>query len=108
MKEINLSDAVEISDGIYWVGTGTKNFLSRNTYLRCFNGSGKKSAMIIDPGPTVDLEVLIRKVGSVIGSISKVNVVFMNHQDPHVVGNAPFLARSNPNTLMLATEDTCR
>jgi len=108
MNDIDLSQAVEISDGIHWVGTGTKNFLSRNAYLRCYNGSGKKNAMIIDPGPAVDLDVLIRKVSDVLGSVSQVNMVFMNHQDPDVVGNAPYLARSNPNTLMLATEDTWR
>ncbi|MGB9081901.1 MAG: MBL fold metallo-hydrolase [Desulfuromonadaceae bacterium] len=108
MQEMDLSKAVEISDGIHWVGTGTKNFLSRNAYLRCYNGSGKKNAMVIDPGPTVDLDVLIQKVSIVLGSISQVNMVFMNHQDPDVVGNAPFLARSNPNTLMLTTEDTWR
>lgn len=108
MQEIDLSKAVEISDGIHWVGTGTKNFLSRNAYLRCYNGSGKKNAMIIDPGPAVDLDILIRKVSDVLGSISQVNMVYMNHQDPDVVGNAPYLAKSNPNTLMLATEDTWR
>jgi len=108
MQQIDLSKAVEISDGIYWVGNGAKNFLSRNSYLRCYNGSGKKNALVIDPGPSVDLDVLIHKVTDVIGSISQVNMVFMNHQDPDVVGNATYLARSNPNTLMLATEDTWR
>jgi flavorubredoxin len=108
MQEIDLSKAVKISDDIYWVGTGTQNFLSRNSYLRSYNSADKKNAMIIDPGPVVDLDVLINKVSSVIGSVSQVNMVFMNHQDPDVVGNAPYLARSNPNTLMLATEDTWR
>jgi flavorubredoxin len=104
----DLSKPVEISDGIYWVGNGAKNFLSRNSYLRCYNGSDRKDALLIDPGPAIDLDVLIHKVSDVIGSISQVNMVFMNHQDPDVVGNAPYLARSNPNTLMLATEDTWR
>lgn len=104
----DLSKAVEITDGVYWVGTGTKTFLSRNAYLLCYKGQGKSNSLVIDPGPTVDLEVLIHKVSEVLGSISKVNAVFMNHQDPDVVGNAPYMARSNPNTLMLATEDTWR
>lgn len=108
MQRHDLSKAVEISDGIYWVGTGTKTFLSRNAYLLCYNGGGKNNSLVIDPGPVVDLDILIHKVSEVLGSISKVNAVFMNHQDPDVVGNAPFLARSNPNTLMLSTEDTWR
>jgi flavorubredoxin len=108
MQQHDLSKAVEISEGIHWVGTGTKTFLSRNAYLLCYQGSGKNNSLVIDPGPTVDLDVLIHKVTEVLGSISKVNAVFMNHQDPDVVGNAPYLARSNPNTLMLATEDTWR
>lgn len=108
MDHHDLSKAVEISDGVYWVGTGTKTFLSRNAYLLCYNGPEKKNSMVIDPGPTVDLDILIHKVSDVLGSISKVNAVFLNHQDPDVVGNAPYLSRSNPNTLMLATEDTWR
>jgi flavorubredoxin len=63
---------------------------------------------LIDPGPAVDLVVLIQKVSEVLGSLSKVNAVFLNHQDPDVVGNAPYVARLNPDTLMLATEDTWR
>ena len=108
MQQHDLSKAVEISNDIYWVGNGTKTFLSRNSYLLCYNGSGKRNSPVIDPGPTVDLDVLIHKVSEVLGSISKVNAVFLNHQDPDVVGNAPYLGRSNPNTLMLATEDTWR
>ncbi len=108
MNQHDLSKAVEISPGVHWVGTGTKTFLSRNSYLLCYKGAGKTNSLVIDPGPTVDLEVLIHKISEVIGSVSKVNAVFMNHQDPDVVGNAPYLARMNPNTLMLATEDTWR
>jgi len=108
MQQYDLSKAVEISNDIYWVGNGAKTFLSRNSYLLCYNKSGKSYSLVIDPGPTVDLDVLIHKVSEVLGSISKVNAVFLNHQDPDVAGNAPYLARSNPNTLMLATEDTWR
>jgi len=108
MQQHDLSKAVEISNGIHWVGTGTKTFLSRNSYLLCYHGQGKLNSMVIDPGPTVDLDILIHKVSEVLGSITKVNAVFLNHQDPDVVGNAPYMARSNPNTLMLATEDTWR
>jgi len=108
MQQLDLSKAVEISKGIHWVGTGTKTFLSRNSYLLCYNGGGKSNSILIDPGPAVDLVVLIQKVSEVLGSVSKVNAVFMNHQDPDVVGNAPYIARLNPNTLMLATEDTWR
>ena len=108
MKPCDLSKSVEISNEVYWVGSGTKTFLSRNAYLLCYKGSGKNSTLLIDPGPTVDLDMLIHKVSEVLGTITQVNAVFMNHQDPDVVGNAPYLARSNPNTLMLATEDTWR
>jgi flavorubredoxin len=108
MQQHDLSKAVEISPNIHWVGTGTKTFLSRNSYLLNYKAAGKSNSLLIDPGPTVDLDVLIHKVTEVLGSISKVNAVFMNHQDPDVVGNAPYLARMNPNTLMLATEDTWR
>ena len=104
----DLSESVEISDGVWWVGSGGRSFLRRNSYLRVFKGSGKTANLLIDPGPPVDLESLNSKVSALIGSLGKVNMAFFNHQDPDVVGNLPYLAKLNPNCFFLGTEDTWR
>jgi flavorubredoxin len=108
MGQPDLNESVEISDGIHWVGTGSKSFLSRNSYLRSFQGSGKEINLLIDPGPPVDLDVISQKVAGVIGGINKLNMMFINHQDPDVVGNVAMISRMNPQAYLLATEDTWR
>lgn len=108
MENVNLNESVEISDGVHWVGTGSKTFLSRNSYLRVFSSGGKTLNLLIDPGPPVDLDVISQKVTSVIGSINRLNMMFVNHQDPDVVGNVAMLSRMNPQAYLLATEDTWR
>jgi glyoxylase-like metal-dependent hydrolase (beta-lactamase superfamily II) len=108
MDSVNLQESVEISDGVHWVGTGSKTFLSRNSYLRVFSGGGKNLNLLIDPGPPVDLDVISHKVTSVIGSINRLHMMFINHQDPDVVGNVAVLSRLNPQAYLLATEDTWR
>jgi len=108
LNNANLDDAIEISPNIYWVGSGTKSFLSRNSYLRVFSGSGNRANMLVDPGPTNDLDDLITKTTRVLGNIAKVNLVFINHQDPDVVGNVPFITKLNPRAVVIASEDTWR
>lgn len=105
---MDLRKEVEISDGIHWVGTGSKSFLSRNSYLRTFKGTGSALNLLIDPGPPVDLDTMAAKISSVLGSLSRINMIFVNHQDPDVVGNLPYFARMNPNCTILASEDTWR
>jgi serine/threonine-protein kinase len=64
--------------------------------------------LLVDPGSPVDLPVISKKVGQVIGDISKINLFSVNHQDPDVVANAVFLQRMNPKALCIASEDTWR
>jgi flavorubredoxin len=108
LNNANFDDAVEISPNIFWVGSGTKSFLNRNSYLRIFKGSGNAANMLIDPGPTSDLDDLINKTTKVLGNIARINLIFINHQDPDVIGNVPYLTRLNPRTVVMASEDTWR
>jgi glyoxylase-like metal-dependent hydrolase (beta-lactamase superfamily II) len=64
--------------------------------------------MIIDPGPECDFDILKKKTESIIGGLSKVKLIFINHQDPDVVPNAKRIQNINPNVLTLMTEDTWR
>ena len=107
-NNIDLNRAVEISDGIFWVGAGGKSFLSRNCYLRQFSGGGKDVNLIIDPGPPVDLEAITAKIVDVIGAGKHINIVFVNHQDPDVTGNVSYFTTVNPACMVMSTEDTWR
>jgi glyoxylase-like metal-dependent hydrolase (beta-lactamase superfamily II) len=108
MQDFNMDEPVEIAEDIYWVGSSEEALLRRNIYLRVFRSKDKLYAMIIDPGPECDLDVLKKKTASIIGSLSKVNLIFVNHQDPDVVPNARHIQRLNPRALTLMTEDTWR
>ncbi len=106
---INLDQVSELAPGIYWVGAGTKTFLSRNSFLRIFKGNGSTGTLLIDPGPTNDFDSLSQKVSSVLpGGLAKLNLVFINHQDPDVLGVLPTLTKLNQNLTVIATEDTWR
>ncbi|SKA19729.1 hypothetical protein SAMN02745119_03091 [Trichlorobacter thiogenes] len=108
LSDVNLDQAVEIAPNTYWVGSGVNSFLNRNSYLRIYQGNGSVANMLIDPGPTSDFDDLVAKVTPLLGDIAKVNLIYINHQDPDVVGNVPFLTKLNPKTTLLATEDTWR
>jgi flavorubredoxin len=108
MRNINLDDPVEIAKDIYWVGSSEEALLRRNIYLRVFRLEDQIFAMIIDPGPECDLDILKKKTAAVIGGLSKVNLIFVNHQDPDVVPNAKHIQKFNPKALTLMTEDTWR
>lgn len=108
MRDINMDEAVEIEKDVYWVGSSEEALLRRNIYLRVYRIGDKVFAMIIDPGPECDLDILKKKTASVIGGLSRVNLIFINHQDPDVVPNAKHIQKLNPKALTLMTEDTWR
>lgn len=108
MQDFALDKPVEIEKDIYWVGSSEEALLRRNIFLRVFRVKNETFAMIIDPGPECDLEILKKKTAAVIGDLSKVNLIFINHQDPDVVPNARYIQRINPHALTLMTEDTWR
>ncbi len=108
MENIDLTLPVEIDRDIYWVGSSEEALLRRNIYLRVYQIKDKIFSMVIDPGPECDFDVLKKKVAAIIGDISRVNLVFINHQDPDVGPNAIHIQRVNPKALTLMTEDTWR
>lgn len=108
MQNFSMDKPVEIEKDIYWVGSSEEALLRRNIFLRVFRVKNEIYAMVIDPGPECDLGILKEKVASVIGSLSKVNLIFVNHQDPDVVPNARYIQKVNPNALTIMTEDTWR
>lgn len=101
--------AIEISDRTYWIGKREGVLLECNVYLRVFRQRGNPAVnLIVDPGPPSHLTALAQKISGVIGHVSKVNLAFLNHQDPDVALNAGYLQKMNPQMSILCSEDTWR
>lgn len=101
--------AIEISDGTYWIGQREGVLLECNVYLRVFRQRGTPVVnLIVDPGPPSHLVALSQKIAGVIGHVSKLNLAFLNHQDPDVAYNAGPLQKMNPRLSVLCSEDTWR
>jgi serine/threonine-protein kinase len=99
---------IEIAPDVYWVARREGVVLERNTYLRVYRGQNVQLNVLIDPGPPQDLEAVAAKVSAVIGSLAKVDVVFLNHQDPDVSMNAATIQEVNPRAHVWCSEDTWR
>jgi len=109
MEKPDLSKAVQIAKDTWWVGYRNPNsLLQMNVYLRVFKSEKGRINYVIDPGAPVDFPEVSQKIGSIIGDISKVGVVSLNHQDPDVCMNTIYIKAANPKLLYIATEDTWR
>ncbi len=109
MGNETMDKAIEIGANTYWVSQRDPNsLLQTNTFLRVFRHGDRTINLLIDPGPLEFFSTISRKVGSLIGDISRVNMYSINHQDPDVGMNSTFIARMNPKSVCLCTEDTWR
>ncbi len=115
LARVRLADAtgaddevVEIAPDTYWVGRRRGQQLECNAYLRVFRDGARSQSLLIDPGPPEDLEIVTRKVSSVIGSLRGLDFVFINHQDPDVASNAAAIQQQARLTHLLCSEDTFR
>jgi glyoxylase-like metal-dependent hydrolase (beta-lactamase superfamily II) len=108
-----MTDPIEIAPNTFWVGRREPGAIFyANPYLRSFpakNGNGRDFHLLIDPGSNKDFAFVRSKSEKVIGDISRVEGVFINHQDPDV-GSAIGLmvGRFTPDCHVLCSEDTWR
>lgn len=84
--------------------------LNRNIYLKRFISSDRKEKvnMLLDPGTPLDFEFLAKALKELIGGISKVDLVFISHQDPDVSSNLKAILAGSPNATILSSIDTFR
>jgi glyoxylase-like metal-dependent hydrolase (beta-lactamase superfamily II)/tRNA A-37 threonylcarbamoyl transferase component Bud32 len=101
-------EVVELAPGVYWVGRRHGVALECNAYLRVYRREGTQVALLVDPGPPKDQRVIAAKVAAVIGSLARVDLVFLNHQDPDVASNAAIVQELNPRAHVLCSADTWR
>jgi serine/threonine-protein kinase len=116
MRRVSLADSgahldgevVEIAPDVFWVGRREGVFLERNIYLRVYRGNGMQINVLIDPGPPKDLATVAAKVKPIIGPLEKIDIIFLNHQDPDVAANASVVQELNPQAHVICSEDTWR
>jgi len=107
-SDANHDGVVEIVPDVYWVGRRHGSRLECNAYLRVFRAGGEAVSVLIDPGPPQDLEALTAKVTRVLGSLDRLDYVFLNHQDPDVSANAAALQQANRRVRIICSLDTWR
>lgn len=106
--------AIEIAPDTYWVGKrDPKGIFHSNPYLRVFHGAGMGNSdpynLLIDPGSSSDFSVVSAKVGALIGGLSALSGLFINHQDPDVGSAASLICgRYAPNAVIHCSEATWR
>lgn len=104
-------DTIEIAPDIHWVGKrDAASIFHSNPYLRVFTGKdGSQLSLLIDPGSSSDFAVVQSKVQRVIGDMSRISAVFVNHQDPDVGSSAArILGRHAPRAKLICSEETWR
>ncbi|MCZ8237967.1 MAG: MBL fold metallo-hydrolase [Leptospiraceae bacterium] len=83
--DIDTNYAVEIADGVYWVGFySEEDALHCNPYLIKSNESG----ILIDPGSVPDFPIVARKVFSIIQA-QAIDTIILQHQDPDLCAGVP-------------------
>ncbi|MCC5815766.1 MAG: MBL fold metallo-hydrolase [Leptospira sp.] len=83
--EIDTNYAVEIAEGVYWVG-----FYSEEDALHCnpYLIKNKDKAIIIDPGSVPDFPIVARKVFSIVQP-QAIDTIILQHQDPDLCAGVP-------------------
>jgi serine/threonine-protein kinase len=99
-----------VTEGIYMVGRRNPDTLLQcNTYLRQFRGGrGGPLYWCIDPGSRLDYPVVRDNLLAHLGSLRRLSLFSLNHQDPDVVGNLGSLTDENDELVGLVTEDAWR
>jgi diguanylate cyclase (GGDEF)-like protein len=86
-RDVDLSEAVEISEGAGWVGSVVAG--ERFGCLGEVGGRGVGS-VVIDPGSALTVAEVIRKVDRVVG-VRNVRWLVCSHADPDIIGALPAL-----------------
>ncbi len=100
---------LEVADNCWMVGhRNPETMLQCNTYVRTFEQFGSKRNVVIDPGSQLDYSVVEANVAQLVGDLSQIHAMTINHQDPDVAGNAPQFCVGNPDIEMIVTEEVWR
>ena len=99
----------EIRPGCWMVGKrNPESLLQCNTYVRTFEGGSSPGHVCIDPGSQLDFPEIKENITQLVGGLGELHAFSLNHQDPDVVGNSPYLLAANPDVCVMVTEEAWR
>ncbi|MGQ9581936.1 MAG: FprA family A-type flavoprotein [Thermoplasmatota archaeon] len=109
------SQAIEISDGVYWVGARDRDRrlfdglipLPQGTTYNAYLVRGAGGAALIDtvnPGFEPELEARVRRIMP----LEELDYVVMNHAEPDHAGAIPYVLERSGRALVVATEKGAR
>ncbi len=101
-------EVVELAPDVYWVGRRHGGQLECNAFLRVFKRGGTEVSLLIDPGPPQDLSVVTQKASAVLGSLRRLDFVFLSHPDPDVGAGAGPIQQRSTRARVVCSEDTFR
>jgi serine/threonine-protein kinase len=100
---------LQIAPNCWLVGhRNPASLLQCNTYLRVLEDGASGVRVCIDPGSQFDYAVVEANIQQLIGDLSEVDVLTINHQDPDVVGNTAAFCDANPAAALVVSEDVWR
>ncbi len=103
------SGPLKVREGCWMVGhRNPASLLQCNTYVRSFEKGSSPVHVCVDPGSQFDYPVIEANITQLLGDVGELHSFSLNHQDPDVIGNAPFLCDANPNISVMVTEDVWR
>jgi len=101
MKKLDDTKAIEITDGIWWVGFADNEAgFSNNPYLLV----DEDEAVLFDPGPGHPLfrDLILQKIEEVTNP-EKIRYIVVHHQDPDLCGLIPFIENIlHPDLVIMA------
>lgn len=98
---------LEISKNFFLYRSPEESF-HRNIYLKRFIGNNRTINLVFDPGTELDTAALANGFGEIMGDLSKIDIIFLSHQDPDVTANVPMLMKLAPRSQVLTSVDTWR
>ena len=99
------TEVVELTPDVYWVGRRAGRTLECNSFLRVYKRGGVDVSVLVDPGPPKDLDVVIAKVSAIIGSLKRLDYVFLSSPDADAASNVATILQSAPRAQVLCSED---
>ncbi len=104
----NDDEVAELAPDVHWVGRRRGQLLENNAYLLTFRRGTKQVRVLVDPGPPEDFAILSHKVESLVGSMDRLDYVFLHHRAPDVAGSAGAIQQRSRTTQIICSEDTFR
>lgn len=97
--DLDYSRAIEIDDGIYWLGWNEENSAFRSNPYLIDDG---EEVVLLEPGSVPHFNIFYKKLESVVEP-ERINYIFVSHQDPDLCTGIPLLEKKLNKTFTILT-----